>query len=211
MGFLFGNKSEKILKKCLDRSLVLHVNYADGSSDHHSEVVRFDKKVLVIKNFTEQLRENILEVRIRELNIGFETKVINITSDSDGNSLLHCTLPNELHGFGHVTQQYFVYPKGFAVVIPNERIGALEMSIWDMTCKGVDLVNCSSHNFEKGFRFFSSKINLDGTQAMVELEVIRHLMRRNSDQTFNIIRCKFVTLPKEMDELLAVAKELDKL
>ncbi len=216
---LFGNKIEKVLNKCKKKQLPLEVRYLDGNQAHPSAIARVDRDKFLMHGFAETLREDMLEVSIKELGLSFETKVTHKTHDIRGQLLYYCTFPESFKPFGKRKERFFVYPRAVAAltessleeILVDDDVKLIKMYVLDITRDGLDLVNTKGRRFEKGKRFASCKITVGKVEAMVSMEVVGVSTKRYGKEMLPIIACRFTSTIENMDELMSICRRIDSL
>ena len=209
---LFSSKVEKILNQCLKKPYQLHVRYLDGMRDHPCEMLRLVGNHFVMEGFTSKPREEMLLVQVRELKASFKTRVGKVTEDAKGKPVYHCTLPKEIKRLAPTRQHYFIYPKGQALILPTgKEKEALQMQVWDIAREGVALVNESGMQFKPGSRFSSCMIQIGRDSSMVHLRVVYKTMRPRGESQLEILGCKFLEPPANLEELLVTCRAIDAL
>ncbi len=209
---LFASKVERVLNKCMQKSYVLHVRYLDGFKEHACRMLHMASNRFVIEGFSNEPREEMLMVFVRELKVSFKTRVGKVVTDAKGKTVFYCTLPQEIRGLIPTRRHYFIYPKGQALILPTARAKeALEMPVWDMASEGVALVNESGMDFKPGFRFCSCMIQIRRESSTVQLRVVYKTKRPQGNRQLEILGCKFLEPPSDLEELLATCRLLDAL
>jgi len=212
MSFLFPGKVERLLNKCIKLSYVLHVNYADGSQDHLSRVLGFDRDELQIEGFARKPREDLMDVFINELNLGFQIRVRHVSRNERGKMVYHCNMPSELHGRREKEERYLVFSKNSTVVVPDPISGVvLQLSVWDVTPTGMELINEGHHQYHQGFRFGSSRLQIDQLETLVNLEVTHHDLKLHGEGVLPILGCKFSEKPAALDKIMEACRRIDSL
>lgn len=226
MGLLFGSKAEKALGKCKKKELPLDVRYVDGHAGHKTQLIRFDRQKLIMTGFAETLREDSLEVVIRELNISFRTRVTHTSHDIKGQILYHCPLPED-HEIAEIRkreERFFIYPRGIAALAPeNEKVDTMLITtnneetlktmkfyIWNVTGGGLELVNSVGYRINQGLRF-AGKVKVGSVEVMVGLEVIDLAVKPFRKEAVSIVSCKYTSPPDKLGCLLEICKKVDNL
>lgn len=215
---LFGNKIEKALQKIKKKEFPLIVRYADGNQTHPSNMMRVDRDKFLIKGFTEQLREDLMDITVKELGITFVTKVTHITHDVRGTPLYYCTYPDKLNPLTKRPDRYFVYPKGVAalsetsledLIVEREDVKMMKAYIWVITREGLELVNSKGYKFEQGHKFPTCKISLGKVEATCALELQGEDSKSYGKQALPILRLKFNGQVENMEDLIKIACRVD--
>ncbi|MDJ0842336.1 MAG: hypothetical protein QNK37_37890 [Acidobacteriota bacterium] len=219
---LFASKVEKTLGKCKKKEIPLEVRYQDGNKAHPSKIIRVDKDKFLIEGFAETLREDGMEITVKELGVSFNTRVTHKTHDIRlGKLLYYCTFPTDLKPLAKRQERFFVYPRAVCAMSEtsmeeligdhDENVKTLKMYIWDITHEGLDLVNSKGHAFEPGHKFDSAKIKVGKVEAMASLQVTGEITKEYGKENLRIIQCKFASKIDNMEEFIDICRKIDSL
>ena len=209
---LFASKVERILGKCLRKSHVLHVRYLDGVKEHPCRIVHLASNCFVMEGFASEPREEMLMVRIAELKASFKTRLGKVSKDNQGKIVYYCALPKVIQKQASTRQHFLIYPEGQAMILPDGQLKeTLQMPVWDMAREGVALVNESGLDFKRGFRFNVTTIQIKHDSFTVPLIVLYKTKRPQGKGELEILGCKFLETPANLDELLATCQKVDAL
>jgi len=215
---LFASKTEKTLIKCKKKELALQIRYLDGHQNHPSKIIRVDRDKFLIEGFAETLRQDILEVTVKELGVEFACKVTHKTHDIRGGLLYYCSFPENILPIHKHVDRFFVYPRAIALISletleemmgDREEIKQLKMYVWDIFLEGLDLVNAKGRSFEIGRCFVASKVQVGKVESLVGLEVTGETEKEHGKASIRIINCKFTSKIENIDELMAHCKRID--
>jgi hypothetical protein len=213
MGIFFASKVEKTLSKAMKKSMKVELRYADGNLNHDSKIVRVDPEKFLIQGFTDHLREDIMEIRVPELNICFESKVIHISQDIRGNLIYHCPHPTDFKPCVKREERFFVYPRMKILLAweTPEGIRKLELHVWDVTKDNLEVVNHSEEELPEGLEFITTKIVFKGKEMELDLIVKYLSVKQYGKQILHIVGCEFKEKPENFNDFLEYSKKLDSL
>lgn len=210
MGLFFAGKVEKALSRCVKKESEILVRYIDSSHYHKSKVVRVDPDKFLFLGFTNNLREDIVEVRIPDQNLSCEVKITHISQDLKGNVLFHSPHPADFHACYKVDERHFVYPRvklGLAWETP-EGTKKLEQFVWDISHTTLEFVHSSEEVFLQGHKF-QAKVQAGKTTLMTDLEVRYQTSKQFGRQNLILIGCDLKSPDEHLEEAIEVCARID--